>query len=384
MTFSGAWSQPKEAAPVVARPLSVLEVGPFQLDFSYQVFIDEQARVQAVQPKDSEPGSSPQAMWDGPSGYLIRCTLNPLDPETWMGGGCGCLSAISSTALWPNQAPERWDPLRARFQWTAGDGNSKWTMDSDGNLARGPQDLRPTTKLVTKDSTGLEVQPPGREPWSIARRALVPAGVALTSLQKAVMGQVGFQHAIADRAGGWVATIWEGTTSNLGSRLAPYTRDGNRLWNLWYRGASYPVQEETLAAVLGGEDDLLRMSLNEKGDRILLESSQRVVLFAPDTHEVLSRHAGCFVGELPTRNQILIRTDTEPSGAFMIVDLGTGEILKKFVLQDLVGAPDTGKEGRELMWPIAFSPAGRYMVTPRAGTQGIHWDELVIWDLDQL
>lgn len=374
------------------RPVAVLEPGPYFLDWGFEVRVTPQGRVLAHAPAFGDETPERLAIWNGLTGELLLRSLEALSPETSYGYSCGGTGSIRGLTLWSNRQLPPWNPETRRFQWDGREPGRIRTLDEDGQFRT--EVVAPPLVASLQEHTAdfLEVVVPGEPSWFLSLGRSIPQGLKPTPIQRMIVGKLGFQEAIADRCGRWAATIWEGAiaSSAPNRRVVPYRRDGNPRWLVWHQGSSMPVMDVPRASILGDSDRILRMALNGAGDRIVIETGALVAIFDPMALMLLGRHQGRLVEEIPGCNQLLIQEGSEPR--FTRVDLATGLASSSFTLPESLDPEEPGnpplEEGepipdrrRSLGDPIAFSPDGRYMVTPRLGRQGAHWDGLVVWDL---
>lgn len=382
------------AAQKVAQPSRILEVGPYVLDSGFRVFLTDGGRVLAFsQSRDEDSIVERVAIWDGVSGEFLRRDLEPLDPETTFGFGCGGDGSHGFNA-WSNVVTPFWNASTQRFQWTEGNEDRLHTMDEAGNSGTAPWNPPPVSRLRDVDLNLLEVIVPGEPSWWLSRGKGLPEGYKPTRIQRILAGRSGFQEALADRAGRWVACIWEGITENPTANppQMPFKRDGNPRWIIWHQTSTLPVLDISLASIAGPIQRITRMALNEAGDRVILQTDREVVLFDPVALKVVSHRPGDRVVEVPSRNHLLIG---KASGStYERIDMATGDLISRVIIprttDPIESDPESTEAGspkiartRFIGDPIAFSPNGRYMVAPRYGLQGAHWDGLVLWDLEQ-
>lgn len=378
------------------RPKAVLEVGLRYLSPRSEVFVTNAGKVLAFSKARGEAPLDRLAIWDGATGSLERSNLEPLDEATTFAGACGGGGWIPTRiTLHSNLTPSSWNPSTQRFRLPVQGGEPPLELDESGHVAPVDPSRPHAAEVDALGPNSIRITPRQGSPW-MASLAMPPGAeqIGLKPIQRLLVGPLGFQHVLADREGRWLLATWEGSTPSQAPnrRLVPFKRDGNPRWLLFEPGASLPVMEEPLGSILGNPAKLLKLSLSAAGDRVLVETDSRVVVFDPATRSILVNRQGSLVIELPGRNHILLREKW--GGPYTRVDLASGTKVGFFEIPEsldpplpeapiLEAATPQPNERRQLTSPVAFSPDGHYMVTPRYSRQGFHWDGLVVWDLDE-
>lgn len=379
------------AGQVPLRPKAILEVGQRYLGPGSHVFVTNSGRVLAFAQARGDAPEDRLAIWDETTGALQRTTLDPLEEDANFLGGCGGDGSVQSvTTLHSNLSQAIWNPDTRRFRLLGEDGGPTKELSEAGEVIPGETFHPPAAQVESLSPNAIRIVPPQASAW-VASLPMPPGAESIASkpIRRILVGRLGFQHVLADREGRWLVATWEGSVpSRAPNRSAvPFRRDRNPRWLLFEQGSPLPVMDVPLGAILGGTHDPLKLTLSTRGDRILVEVGPRVIVFDPFTRSLVSNRQAHLLAELPERNQALLQDRGD--GTLRRLDLDSGSTLGAFQIPETLDVPEAGLAdptlalpARSLGAPIAFSPDGRYMVTPRWGRHGFHWDGLVIWDLD--
>lgn len=397
---------PALPAQEAAKPVSVIEIGPYALGPDFSAHLTHEGRI-LFHEGGREPEAPPrQAIWEGRSGMLVRHNLLPFKAEPASAfNGCGGIDIGPSTMIWSNQLDLDWNPVTRRFRLVSYYSSSPRELDEDGGQHDGPSSHSDSTaKITVIDPNCLQVEDPQGFRWEVSMPWLIPPDFPFTPLQRAVSRGLGFCNALADRKGAWLLTEWQGAVANAPGRLLPFVPDQNPRWQLWKQGDPKPVMDVPLGSILGQESRLISMGLNATGDRIVVTTDRQVILFDPTTQTVLLFRPGRLEAQLPECNRLILSQAIEGGTRMLSIDLATGQKVAEFVIPESldqeksaptidadVDTEETSSQSsfnaqplrRVLSDPVAFSPDGRYVLVPRVNTRGWHWDGLVLWEFPQ-